>query len=302
MENILVTGGLGTLGLPLIKELNKRGHKVWSCDLRHSNEDNYSRCDISEFRQINKLIKEHNFTQIINLAANFGRISGEENYEAVWSSNCIGLRNILEIQKEEKFRLIHASSSEIYGDLVVDYLKEDMVPAPQKNDYAISKWVNELQCKNFRERWDSDIMVARFFNSYGPGEYYTNYRSVVCLFCYRALHDMPYEVYEGYHRVFMFISDFIPTLANTVDRFMDGEIINIGGREYRSVRDLSDIILKELGKTDALVTYLPLDKHNVINKRPDIAKAEAFLDHDPTTTLEEGVKKTLAWMKEVYKK
>ena len=106
--------------------------------------------------------------------------------------------------------------------------------------------------------------------------------------------------YEGYHRVFMYIDDFIPTLANVCESFKAGEVYNIGGRDYRSVRELSDLILEALGKDDRNVTYLPEDRHNVQNKRPDITKAERDLGHDPSTTIETGVPLTIEWMREIY--
>ena len=297
---ILVTGSRGTLGKPLVKKLKENGHEVYGLDLAHCDDENYTRCDIAEYRQIEWTIESVRPDLVYILSAEFGRRNGEEYYEQVWKTNVIGTRHILELQKVYKFKVIFASSSEIYGEMDNVILSEDLYPAPQKNDYAISKWVNELQCKNFRERNGNEIMILRFFNAYGEGELFNDYRSVVCLFCYKALHNMPYEVYENYHRVFMHISDFIPTLASASDKFVDGETVNIGGVEYRSVKDLSDIILKTLGKDDSLVKYLPSDTHNVVNKRPDISKAQRLLSHNPTVTLEEGVAKTIAWMKEVY--
>lgn len=297
---ILVTGSKGTLGTPLVAELKKRGHEVFGIDLKHTDDKDNARCDISDFRQVKRAIESFYPDIVYHLAAEFGRMNGEEYYEQVWRTNVIGTRNILEVQKLMKFKLIFASSSEIYGDSDEPILNEESIPAQQKNDYAISKWVNELQCKNFRERHGNEIMTLRFFNAYGPGEMYTNYRSVVCLFCYRALHNIPYTVYEGYHRVFMYIDDFIPSLANVCERFIDGETVNIGGTEYRSVKDLSDIILKYLGKDDSFVVYESSDKHNVTNKKPDISKAKKILGHDPKITLEEGVKETLDWMMRHY--
>lgn len=296
---ILITGSSGTLGQPLLKELRKRGHDVYGCDLSHEKDSKYFRCDIAEFRQIEKVLFQK-FDIVYNLAAEFGRVNGEEYYEQVWKSNVIGLRNILELQKILGFKLIHASSSEIYGDIQAEAISEDMDPMPQENDYAISKWVNELQCKNFQKRYGSEIMVLRFFNAYGPGEYYNNYRSVVCLFCYRALFDIPYNVYKNYHRVFMYIDDFIPTLSNVCEKFISGEIVNIGGSEYRSVEELSSIILKQLGKNDEFVTYMSEDVHNIVNKKPNIEKAKILLNHNPSISLEIGVAQTLAWMKKTY--
>jgi nucleoside-diphosphate-sugar epimerase len=97
----------------------------------------------------------------------------------------------------------------------------------------------------------------------------------------------------------MYIDDFIPTLSNAVKYFRDGNIINIGGEEYRSVEDLHRIIIEETGND--MGNLRTLDEHNVINKRPDIKRAKDLLGHDPKTPLEEGIKKTIEWMKEVYK-
>ncbi|MCL4394733.1 MAG: NAD(P)-dependent oxidoreductase [Chloroflexi bacterium] len=302
MAKILVTGSEGTLGSSLVRTLRARGHEVWGCDLQHQADEQYTRADISLYRQLERVF-EQDYDFVYHLAAEFGRINGEEYYDTLWGTNVIGTRNILELQRKRSFKLIFASSSEIYGDKHADILTEDIPLTSsiiQQNDYAVTKWVNEIQCMNFEKRFHLPIVRLRFFNAYGPGEYYHRYRSVVCLFCYRALHDLPYTVYKDYHRVFMYIDDFIPTLANVVDNFVPGEVYNIGGREYRSVEDLSRIILANLGLDDSRVTFLPKDQHNVQNKRPDISKAASAFAHNPTITLEDGVRRTLDWMKRVY--
>ena len=302
MARILVTGSKGTLGRPLVIELRRRGHEVWGCDMQHQADQRYTRADVANYRQLERVFDQP-FDFVYHLAAEFGRINGEEYYDTLWQTNVIGTRNVLELQRKLGFKLIFSSSSEIYGDRHEDILHES-IPLHksiiQHNDYATTKWVNEIQIMNFEKRHGNSCMRLRFFNAYGPGEHYHNYRSVVCLFCYRALHDLPYQVYEGYRRVFMYIDDFIPTLANACDKFAPGEVYNIGGEEFRSVRELSDLILRHLGKDDRLVTYLPEDKHNVQNKRPDIRKAKELLGHDPKIVLEEGVPETIEWMKRVY--
>jgi dTDP-glucose 4,6-dehydratase len=300
--NILVTGSMGTLGVPLVNELKLRGHRVFQCDLMHTNEDDYIRADVSNYRQLEKVFKDK-FDYVYHLAAEFGRINGEEYYDTLWQTNVIGTRNILEMQRIYKFKLIFASSSEIYGDVTLPILTEDLpskTPIIQHNDYAVTKWVNEVQIMNYEKRHNNEVVRCRFFNAYGPGEYYHHYRSVVCLFCYRALFGKPWTVYKGYSRVFMYINDFIPTLASVCENFVPGEVYNIGGTEYRSVEELSDIILKCTGASKELVTYLPEDKHNVVNKRPDISKAIKQFGHNPRITLDEGVPMTIAWLKKVY--
>lgn len=302
MSKILVTGGSGTIGKPLVRELRERGHEVWITETHHQPDAQAIRADVGEYRQIERVL-EQGFDYVYHLAAEFGRWNGEHYYETLWQTNVIGTRHILELQKRLGFKLIFSSSSEIYGDHHADVLSED-IPLNhsiiQQNDYAVTKWVNEIQIMNFEARHGTETMRLRFFNAYGPGEFYHPYRSVVCLFCYRALNDIPYQVYDGYHRVFMHIDDFIPTLANACDRFVAGECVNIGGEEYRSVKDLSDLVLGHLDKDDSIVEYLSEDKHNVQNKRPDISKAKNLLSHNPTITLEQGVPETIEWMKRAY--
>ncbi len=302
MSKILVTGSRGTLGTPLVRALRAGGHEVWGIDLQHQADQQYIRADVSSYRQLERVF-EQDFDFVYHLAAEFGRINGEEYYDTLWSTNVIGTRNILEWQRKRGFKLIFASSSEIYGDLHADVLTEDMPLQSsiiQQNDYAVTKWVNEIQCINFEKRFQSPIVRLRFFNAYGPGEFYHHYRSVVCLFCYRALHDLPYTVYKSYHRVFMYIDDFIPTLANVVNNFIPSMVYNIGGSEFRSVEELSNIIQEYLQLDHSRVTFLPKDVHNVQNKFPDISKAKEAFGHDPGIPLEVGVKKTIEWMRKQY--
>ena len=305
--SILVIGSNGTVGRPLVHELVNRGHTATISDSKHSNELNHMRCDISKYRQVERLFDAGNFDYVYNLAAEFGRKNGEDYYEQLWETNVIGLKNILRMQERKRFRLIHFSSSEIYGELKTPdgFLKEELseqMPLRQNNDYAISKWVNELQIGNSMATKQTETLIVRLFNAYGPGEYFTPYRSVVSQFIYKALHDLPYDVYLNYYRVFMYIDDLVLTLCNIVDRFRYGEVYNVGGEEYVEVKKVSDMILSYLGKNDSLVQYLGEDVHNVVSKRPDISKAKRDLGHNPKTPLSVGIPKTIEWYKNIYGK
>jgi len=301
---ILITGSKGVIGVPLLKALRERGHEVWGTDLDHDCDSQYVRADVREYRQVDRVLSL-GFDMVIHLAAEFGRINGEEYFENLWMTNVIGTRNILELQRIYRFSLIFASSSEIYGEQVDAHLKEDLpmaFPVLQLNDYAITKWVNELQCMNFEKRYGSRIMRLRFFNVYGPGEYYTPYRSVVSLFVYRALFNLPYRVYRNYYRPFMYVDDFIHTMINAVESFREREVVNVGGTEVRSVEELSEIVLKETGGDPSLVEMVKEEDHNVRSKFPDLSKAKRWFDHSPKVRLEEGVRRTVVWMRQVYDK
>lgn len=300
---ILITGGLGAIGAPLAKKLNEIGYKVWVCDLPHSEGPNYLRCDVSNFRELEKVFEKLDFDFVYHLAAEFGRVNGEDHYDKLWQSNAIGTKNILYFQKICKFRMVFASSSEVYGDWSGEMEEEVMMKYPirQLNDYAISKWVNELQIMNATDRFGTETVRVRLFNTYGPGEYYSEYRSVICQFIYRALHDLPYTVYTKHHRTSSYIDDTVHTLTNIIKNFKPGEVYNIAGDEYHNIKTISDLILKYLNKDDRLVRYVPIEPYNAKNKKASIKKAIRDLGHKPSVPLSVGIPRTIEWQKKVYK-
>lgn len=300
---ILITGGLGAVGAPLAKLLSEEGHEVWVCDLPHSEGPNYIRCDVGEFREVECLFATHDFDFVYHLAAEFGRWNGEDYYERLWKSNAIGTKNILRIQERKKFKMVFTSSSEVYGDWQEEMDEDVMMKYPirQMNDYAISKWVNEMQILNSADRFGTETVRVRLFNTYGPGEYFSEYRSVVCQFIYKVLHDMPYTVYLNHHRTSSYIDDTVKTMANIIKNFKPGKVYNIAGDEYHDIKSISDMILKYLGKNDKLVKYVKKEAHNTKDKKASIKKVIEDLDHKPLVPLSVGIPKTIEWQKKVYK-
>ncbi len=314
---ILVTGGLGAVGSFLVPELQRRGHDVFVIDLRHHhNSPNYARCDVSEFRQVERLwtgggwpngYTSHgrNFDVVYHLAAEFGRWNGEDFYENLWTTNAIGTKNILRMQEREGFQTIYFSSSEVYGDWM-DVMFEDVMDkheVKQLNDYAISKWVNEMQVINSAEQFNTESVRVRLFNTYGPGEYYSPYRSVICMFCYRALHDIPFTVYRGHKRTSTYVSDCINALATIAGNFNSGEVYNIGGTDYHDIETVAEIVLRLSNKQDSgLAEFKDSEPFTTKQKLVDSTKARRDLGLKSTVDLEEGIKATLDWMRKVYQK
>jgi dTDP-glucose 4,6-dehydratase len=176
----------------------------------------------------------------------------------------------------------------------------DKHPIHQLNDYAISKWVNELQVRNSAALYGTETVTVRLFNTYGPGEPFSEYRSVICQFVYSAIHDLPYTVYLNHHRTSSYIDDTCRTLATICERFKAGAVYNIAGTTYHDIKSLSDMILRGCGKDDRLVQYKDVEFHNTLNKRTDPASAREELGHYETVSLEEGIARTIAWQKEFY--
>ena len=147
---ILITGGRGFIGTNLVAELESRGHVVWVCDLGQSGKENYIRCDVSKFRQLERVFEYHIFDFVYHLAAEYGRWNGEDYYENLWSTNVVGTKNLLRSQEKYKFKQIFFSSAEVYGDYEGKMSEDvmDKVAIKQMNDYAMTKWEGEMQVLN----------------------------------------------------------------------------------------------------------------------------------------------------------
>lgn len=289
----------------MASELRRRGHEVCVLDLPHQGHlPNYVRCDVGNFRQLERVFEAHRFDYVYHLAAEFGRWNGEDFYETLWTTNAVGTKNMVRLQKRHRFRLIQFSSSEVYGDHE-GTMSEDVTneyPIKQLNDYAMTKWVNEMQVMNSAEMFGTETVRVRLFNTYGPGEYYSPYRSALCIFMYRALHDLSYTVYTGHHRTSTYVTDTARTLANIPDNFVPGEVYNVGGLEYHDMKEASDTVLAYLGKDDSLVTYEKGEPYTTRDKKVDVSRAIRDLGHNPRVSLEEGIPLTIEWMKDVYAK
>lgn len=313
---VLITGSKGVVGQKLLRELSSRGHSIFGIDIQHhpgevgyiqrmSNEEwTYSRCDIGEYRQIERIIQKAGpFDIVYNCAAEFGRWNGEDYFEQMWKSNLIGLKNIIRLQEEHKFKLVHFSSSEVYGDYE-EIMSEDVMDKyeiKQLNDYAISKWANEMQIRNSMQVFNTETVIVRLFNTYGPGEFYHPYRSVNCKFCYHALHNLPITVYKGHYRSSTYIDDCVNTVANISNNFISGRVYNIGSSQFHDIETLADIIWNYTNANKDLIEHRNSEMLTTKFKKVNNDLSLKELGHIETISLEEGVKRTIDWMKDYYR-
>ena len=204
--------------------------------------------------------------------------------------------------------MIFFSSAEVYGDFKGRMGEDVMIKNPisdtyQMNDYAISKWSGELMCLNSATMFGTETVRVRPVNCYGPHEVYNSYRGFIPKFIYHALHDKPYTVYKGHKRIIDYVEDTCNTFANIVENFKPGKVYNVGGRSEweHDIKEYSDMILSACGKDDSIVTYKEAEPHTTKVKHIDFSEAIKDLNHDPKVSPEEGIKKTVDWMKWYYR-
>jgi dTDP-glucose 4,6-dehydratase len=304
MVDILVTGGAGFIGTNLTHELRSRGHDVWTLDIKFDSHERHFRADVGEYRQLERVFEEQSFDYVYNAAAEYGRWNGEDHYKNLWQTNAVGTKNVLRLQKEHDFRLIAFSSAEVYGDYG-GRITEEITESESihlMNDYAMTKRVNEMQVENAGKRFDTESVIVRPVNCYGPHEKFSEYRGVIPIFVWRALNNQPYTVYEDHRRIFDYVGDTAATLANIVDNFHPGEVYHLGGSpEWEiTIRELSDLVLDYLNMDDSKVTYKREEEMTTKIKTIDSAKAKDHLKHDPTVPPEEGIGKTIDWFQQQY--
>jgi dTDP-glucose 4,6-dehydratase len=307
-QKILITGGAGFIGTNLVHELRKRGHEVLAVDLYNTERENYLRTDVRSYHQLERVFEKRSFDYVYHLAAEYGRWNGEDYYENLWQTNCIGTKNLLRLQEKLKFRMIFFSSAEVYGDFEGKMSEDVMVNNPirdtyQMNDYAITKWAGELMCMNSAKMFCTETVRVRPVNCYGPYEHYTPYRGFIPKFIYHALFNKPYTVFKGHKRIIDFVEDSCRTWANIVDNFIPGEVYNVAGRPEweRDITQYSDMVLSAVGRDDSLVAYHEAEPFTTKIKTIDCSKAIRDLSHKPRVTPEEGIKRTVAWMKQYYR-
>jgi dTDP-glucose 4,6-dehydratase len=302
-------GGAGFIGTNLVNELRKRGHEVIASDLYNTDREGYLRADVRNYRQLERVfeIEKWKFDSVYHLAAEYGRWNGEDYYENLWATNAIGTKHIIRLQEKLKFRMIFFSSAEVYGDyervMTEDVMEKNPIKDTyQMNDYAITKWAGELMCMNSAKMFGTETVRVRPVNCYGPGEHYTPYRGFIPKFIYHAIFNKPYTVFKGHKRIIDYVGDSCRTWANIVDNFIPGEVYNVGGRpEWEmEIKDYSDLVLKAVGREDSLVTYKEAEPFTTKIKTMDFSKAVMDLKHNPKVTPEEGIKRTVKWMKNVY--
>jgi len=304
MYRMLITGGKGFIGTNLTQELRRRGHSVWTADIAHGVDEKHFRADVGEYGQMDSILRKREFDYVFHLAAEYGRWNGEDHYENLWRTNVIGTKHMLRLQERYGFRMIFFSSAEVYGDFD-GIMREDVmdrIAIKQMNDYAMTKWVGEMQCVNSADMFGTQTVRVRPVNCYGPNEYYSPYRGVIPIFVYNCLKGQSFRVHKGHKRIFDYVEDTCRTVGNIVDNFVAGEVYNVGGKEEWAIdiEELAELVLKETGAAASLADYRRGEEFTTRVKLVDFRKARRDLKHEPQVDINEGIRLYVEWMKRVY--
>jgi UDP-glucuronate decarboxylase len=307
IKRILVTGGAGLIGSHLCRYLLDQGHDVICMDNFFT----------SHKRDISELLDYHNFElirhditqpvwlevdEIYNLACPASPVHYQFNPVQTLQTSIAGSMNLLHNASRTKARILQASTSEVYGDPDVSPQPESyrgrVNPIGPRACYDEGKRCAETLFFDYHRMEGVDIRVIRIFNTYGPRMHPYDGR-VVSNFIIQAMNDEDITLYgDGSQtRSFCYVSDLVDGMVRMMNN-QDGFIgpVNLGNPEEITIRQLAETII-ELMESKSKMVHLPLPADDPTQRRPDITLAKEKLDWQPSTTLREGLSKTIEYFR-----
>ena len=307
---VLVAGGAGFLGSHLCERLVHEGaHVVCLDNLQTGKRENLSRLQRrDEFEFVKADIVEplpariigRKFDRIYNLACAASPPLYQADPEHTMLTSVLGTQRLLRFAEATGARFLISSTSEVYGDpeshpQAETYWGHVNCTGPRAC-YDEGKRAAEALCFDYDRLKRADVRVARIFNTYGPRLSADDGR-VVSNVVHQALTGEDITVFgDGSQtRSFCYVEDMVDGLVRLMEH--DGPQpgpVNIGNPVERTIMELVDLVLTLTGSSSEVV-HQPLPVDDPKRRRPDIAKAERVLGWRPATSLEQGLRSTIAW-------
>jgi dTDP-glucose 4,6-dehydratase len=303
----LVSGAAGFIGSHLCDRLLEEGHQVIGVDnlltgsmanlahLEGHANFRFLRHDVCLPLQI-----EERLDGVLHLASPASPRDYLEHPLETLDAGSRGTREMLELARRHRARFLLSSTSECYGDPLVHPQPEsywgNVNPVGPRSCYDEAKRFAEALTTAYRRVHGLRTSIARIFNTYGPRMKLDDGR-VVPTFLDQALRGLPLTVYgDGSQtRSFCYVSDLVEGLLRLLFSREPGPV-NLGNPEELSVLEFARRILELTGSNSA-IEFRPLPQDDPKRRQPDISKARQALGWAPQVSLEEGLRRTIAWFR-----
>ncbi len=308
VKTVLVTGGAGFIGSNLCHELIARGYEVVALDnLSSGKETNISGLEGNKSFKFVKgdildadlLSEEMNGVDAIFHEAAVPSVQRSiDNPHRTSQVNITGTLEVLIAAKNAGIKkVVHASSSSVYGDTLVLPKREDMTPNP-KSIYAASKLTGEHYSMIFKDIYGMNNVCLRYFNVYGPKQDpMSDYAAVVPRFISQALDGLPLTVFgTGMQtRDFTYVKDVVQANLRALEPNVSG-IFNIGSGARISIIELAGLVGRIIGKKSSLI-HSEARAGDVKDSLADICKAKGEFGYQPQYDIESGLRETIEWFR-----
>ncbi|WP_428939850.1 SDR family NAD(P)-dependent oxidoreductase [Fontivita pretiosa] len=309
---IVVTGAAGFIGSHAAEALISRGFRVIGvdnfCDFydRNWKEANVKsigggidveEVDITDGARIERLVATARPQAILHLAAMAGVRPSIEQPAYYARVNVEGTTHLLQAAvKNNVAKFIFASSSSVYGNLGRVPFREDDPVAEPISPYAATKRAGELICYTYWHLYRLPVFCLRFFTVYGPRQ-----RPDLAIHKFTRLisrgKPIPFFGDGSTSRDYTYVDDIVDGILAALDRCDRYRIYNLGGAHPVSLKQLVQTIERAVGKP-AIIDRKPAQPGDVERTYADLTRARAELDYEPKVSLEEGIRRFVAWFRE----
>jgi len=319
MKKILITGGAGFLGSHLSKKMLDEGNEVTAMDnLFTGNKSNiYDMLSNPRFSFILHDVTQPfwgQFDEIYNLACPASPIHYQKNPVETIKTSFLGMMNVLELALKTKAKVIHSSTSEIYGDPLVHPQNErywgNVNTIGVRSCYDEGKRCAETLCVDYAREYNVDVRMLRIFNTYGPNMHPKDGR-VISNFIMQALHNKDITIYgDGSQtRSFQYVDDLIKAIQ-VIMNFDKAElstklsdygwkndipVFNVGNPDEFTIKELAEKVVNMIPNCTSKITYEDLPMDDPKRRRPDISMSKDILGWEPDFKLDQGLVNTIKY-------
>ena len=305
--NIVITGGAGFIGTHLVEKFLEKSHNVIVVDNLltglKANLDNFTKSKNFSFIDLdvqNHIQIDGEVDYVLHLASAASPKAYTDNPINTLKAGSIGTINTLGLAKAKHAKYLLTSTSEVYGDPEISPQPESywgrVNPNGVRSMYDEAKRFAEAAVSSYNRIYNIDSRIVRLFNTYGP-KMKINDGRVVTNFIVQALNGEDITIYGkgNQTRSFCYVSDTVAGIIKAMDS-ESNEVFNIGNPNEITILQLAETII-QLTESKSGVKYQELPDDDPTQRKPDIGKAINILDWKPDIGLEEGLNKTIGWIK-----
>ena len=309
---IVITGGSGFVGSYLCEKLINDGHKIIVIDnlLTGSTENINDLLDNENFSFIEQDVQDHiEIEDKVDYVLHFASAASPKAYTEhpvnTLKAGSVGTINTLGLAKKHSAEYLLASTSEVYGDPLISPQNEEywgnVNPNGERSMYDEAKRFAEAAVATYSRSYGLKTKIVRIFNTYGPRMQLNDGR-VVTNFIVQALRNENITIYgDGTQtRSFSYVEDTVAGIISLMNS-TEYDVFNIGNPNEMTVGQLAEKIIKLTDSTSE-IKYLELPNDDPKQRKPDITKAKTKLNWEPKVNLDEGLAKTISWVKEQLSK
>ena len=306
--NYLITGGAGFIGSNLVSRIINEATKVIVIDnlITGSNQnlkkfEKYENFVFHSHDIQNHFDPQENIDFVIHLASCASPVAYSNHPINTLKSGSIGTINALGIARKYGSKFLLSSTSEVYGDPKVTPQPEsywgNVNPVGPRSMYDESKRFAEAATQAYISEYSLNAKIIRIFNTYGPSMKLNDGR-VVTNFIVQALKNQDITIYgDGSQtRSFCYVDDTVAGLLLALN-YDKPEIFNIGNDNEITIKEFAEFIIEVTNSKSNLV-YKNLPQDDPLQRKPDLTKSSRILGYEALVSLEEGILKTINWVKE----